>query len=149
MSIQEVKLGQGEHETENHKTRHRSDINILIIFGIKQKFINLTHTMYCWLLLQIYPCYLWLVLWSRVTWLVLWSRVTWYDTASKWANCIMILLFFLFICKPVYLFNCDICQLVLSPLCFAQIHYCYKRLFFYFKKCCSFEFFSSFKEFST
>ncbi len=42
------------------------DLNILMIFGIKEKLI-LTHIMYFWLLLQIFPSDLWLLLCSRVT----------------------------------------------------------------------------------
>ncbi len=34
------------------------DLNILMISGVKEKLIILTHTMYCCLLLQIYLCYL-------------------------------------------------------------------------------------------
>ncbi len=44
-------------------------LNILMIFGLKENCIILTHTMYCWLLLQLY-LYYYLLLCSRDTYCI-------------------------------------------------------------------------------
>ncbi len=82
------------------------DLNILMIFGIKEKWIILTHTMYCCLLLQIYLCYLWLlfVLQGHILLLLY--------------NIINILLFFINSLKMVHPQISILCWYFFNILCF-------------------------------
>ncbi len=71
MHITNQKLSFNVGNLQNILMEH--DLNILMIFGIKEKMIILTHTMYCCLF-----CYLWLLLCSRDTYVSV--QVWWYWT---------------------------------------------------------------------
>ncbi len=52
-----------------HITNQKLSFDIFTVWNLQNIFME--HTMYCWLLLQIYLCYLWLLLCSRDTYAVI------------------------------------------------------------------------------
>ncbi len=98
------------------------DLNILMIFGIKEKCIILTHTMYCCLLLQIYLCYLWLLLCSRVTICNFYDLIIRFSSTHEVENpsvsefwCILMQFSFIFSTKYFFISN-------MFPLCCRGSH---------------------------